>query len=232
MAETSLDMFLWFTCLARGMFDLYVVTDRELSKGRSDAEVARMAYEGGADVVQLRMKNADGREMLEQANLIRRYADEMCKLFIVDDRVDIAMASGADGVHLGQSDMPLEAARKLMGDDAIIGISVDNVEEAIAAQEGGADYVGVGAVFQTSTKPDAQQGVGLGAVFEVRQAVDIPVVAIGGINRGNIQDVIRAGADAVAVVSAVVAQDDVSAAAHELRDLILKVRPHIPPEYL
>ena len=214
------------------MFDLYVVTDRELSKGRSDAEVARMAYEGGADVVQLRMKNADGREMLEQANLIRGYADEMCKLFIVDDRVDIAMASGADGVHLGQSDMPLEAARKLMGDDAIIGISVDNVEEAIAAQEGGADYVGVGAVFQTSTKPDAQQGVGLGAVFEVRQAVDIPVVAIGGINRGNIQDVIRAGADAVAVVSAVVAQDDVSAAAHELRDLILKVRPHIPPEYL
>ena len=214
------------------MFDLYVVTDRELSKGRSDAEVARMAYEGGADVVQLRMKNADGREMLEQANQIRRYADEMCKLFIVDDRVDIAMASGADGVHLGQSDMPLEAARKLMGDDAIIGISVDNVEEAVAAQEGGADYVGVGAVFQTSTKPDAQQGVGLGAVFEVRQAVDIPVVAIGGINRGNIQDVIRAGADAAAVVSAVVAQDDVSAAAHELRDLILKVRPHIPPEYL
>ena len=191
-----------------------------------------MAYEGGADVVQLRMKNADGREMLEQANLIRQYADEMCKLFIVDDRVDIAMASGADGVHLGQSDMPLEAARKLMGDDAIIGISVDNVEEAVAAQEGGADYVGVGAVFQTSTKPDAQQGVGLGAVFEVRQAVDIPVVAIGGINRGNIQDVIRAGADAAAVVSAVVAQDDVGVAAHELRDLILKVRPHIPPEYL
>ena len=214
------------------MFDLYVVTDRELSKGRSDAEVARMAYEGGADVVQLRMKNADGREMLEQANLIRRYADEMCKLFIVDDRVDIAMASGADGVHLGQSDMPLEAARKLMGDDAIIGISVDNVEEAVAAQEGGADYVGVGAVFQTSTKPDAQQGVGLGAVFEVRQAVDIPVVAIGGINRGNIQDVIRAGADAAAVVSAVVAQDDVSAPAHEHRDLILKGRPHNPPEYL
>ena len=214
------------------MFDLYVVTDRDLSRGRTDAEVARLAYEGGADVVQLRMKNADGREMLEQAKLIRQHADEMCKLFIVDDRVDIAMASGADGVHLGQSDMPLGDARRLMGDDAIIGISVDNVEEAIAAEEGGADYVGVGAVFRTGTKPDAQQGVGLGAVFEVRQAVDIPVVAIGGINRGNIQDVIRAGADSAAVVSAVVAQDDVKAAAHELRDLILKVRPHIPPEYL
>lgn len=214
------------------MFDLYVVTDSQLSRGRSDAEVARMAYEGGADVVQLRMKNADGGAMLEQANLIRQYADEMCRLFIVNDRVDIAMASGADGVHLGQSDIPLETARRLMGDDAIIGISVDNVEQAVAAEEGGADYVGVGAVFRTSTKPDAMQGVGLGAVFEVRQAVDIPVVAIGGINRGNIQDVIRAGADSVAVVSAVVAQEDVKAAAHELRDLILKVRPHIPPEYL
>ncbi len=214
------------------MFDLYVVTDSQLSRGRSDAEVARMAYEGGADVVQLRMKNADGGAMLEQANLIRQYADEMCRLFIVNDRVDIAMASGADGVHLGQSDIPLETARRLMGDDAIIGISVDNVEQAVAAEEGGADYVGVGAVFQTSTKPDAMQGVGLGAVFEVRQAVDIPVVAIGGINRGNIQDVIRAGADSAAVVSAVVAQDDVAAAAHELRDLILKVRPHIPPEFL
>lgn len=214
------------------MFDLYVVTDSQLSRCRSDAEVARMAYEGGADVVQLRMKNADGGAMLEQANLIRQYADEMCRLFIVNDRVDIAMASGADGVHLGQSDIPLETARRLMGDDAIIGISVDNVEQAVAAEEGGADYVGVGAVFQTSTKPDAMQGVGLGAVFEVRQAVDIPVVAIGGINRGNIQDVIRAGADSAAVVSAVVAQDDVAAAAHELRDLILKVRPHIPPEFL
>ena len=214
------------------MFDLYVVTDSQLSKGRTDAEVARLTYEGGADVVQLRMKNADGREMLEQARLIRRYAEEMCKLFIVNDRVDIAMASGADGVHLGQSDIPVEDARRLMGDDAIIGVSVDNAEQAIAAAEGGADYVGVGAIFQTSTKPDANQGVGLGPIFQVREAVDIPVVAIGGINRGNIQDVIRAGADAAAVVSAVVAQDDVRAAAHELRDLILKVRPHIPPESL
>ena len=231
-SEPPMLRYLSYPQLVRRMFDLYVVTDSAQSKGRTDAEVARLAYEGGADVVQLRMKNADGREMLEQACLIREAADEMCKFFIVNDRVDIAMASGADGVHLGQSDIPLEVARELMGDDAIIGVSVDNAEQALAAQEGGADYVGVGAVFPTSTKPDAKQGVGLGAVFEVRQAVDIPVVAIGGINRGNIQDVIRAGADAAAVVSAVVAHDDVRAAAHELRDLILKVRPHIPPEYL
>ena len=137
------------------------------------------------------------------------------------------MASGADGVHLGQSDMPVEDARRLMGDDAIIGVSVQTVEQAIEAVEGGADYLGVGSIFMTSTKKDAVQGLGLGAIFEIRQAVDVPVVAIGGINRGNIQDVIRAGADSAAVVSAVVAQEDPRAAAHELKDLILKVRPRV-----
>lgn len=214
------------------MFDLYVVTDSDLSRGRSDAEVARLAYEGGADAVQLRMKHADGREMLEQARAIREIADEYCRFFFVNDRVDIAIASGADGVHLGQGDIPLEVTRDLMGETAIIGISVDNVEQAVAAAEGGADYIGVGSIFNTSTKPDAKQGVGLGAIYEIRKAVDIPIVAIGGINRGNIQDVVRAGADAAAVVSAVVAQDDVSGAAHELRNLILKVRPHVRPEDL
>lgn len=213
------------------MFDLYVITDSSLSRGRSDTEVARLAYEGGADVVQLRMKNADGGEMLRRACEIREIADEMCRLFIVNDRVDVAMASGADGVHLGQSDIPVDVARALMGDDAIIGASVDCAEEAVKAEAAGADYVGVGAIFNTSTKPDAAQGIGLGPIFEIRNAVDIPVVAIGGINRGNIQDVIRAGADSAAVVSAVVAQDDISAAAHELRDLILKVRPHLPSEF-
>ncbi len=210
------------------MLDLYVVTDRKLSGGYTDSEVARMAYEGGADVVQLRMKDADGREMLTQAMEIREAADELCKLFIVNDRVDVAMASGADGVHLGQSDLPVEAARDLMGESAIIGVSVHNVEEAVTAVEGGADYLGVGAIFTTPTKPDAQQALGLGAIYEVMNAVDVPVVAIGGIDRRNIQDVIRAGADSAAVVSAVVAQENPRAAAHELRDLILEVRPHIP----
>lgn len=210
------------------MFDLYVVTDSDLSRGRSDAEVARMAYEGGADAVQLRMKHTDGREMLAQAKLIADAARDMDRFFFVNDRVDIAMASGADGVHLGQSDMPVSEARRLMGDDAIIGASVQTVGQAVEAVEQGADYLGVGSIFITATKPDAAQGLGLGAIFEIRQAVDAPVVAIGGINRGNIQDVIRAGADSAAVVSAVVAQEDPRAAAHELRDLILKVRPIAP----
>jgi thiamine-phosphate pyrophosphorylase len=115
----------------------------------------------------------------------------------------------------------------MLGDEKIIGISVHNVQEAVDAESRGADYVSVGAIFKTSTKQDAQHGQGLDAVFSVRQAVKIPVMAIGGINRGNIQDVIRAGADGVAVVSAVVSQKDIAAAAHELRDMILKVRPNI-----
>lgn len=214
------------------MFDLYVVTDSALSKGRSDSEVAKLAYEGGADMVQLRMKNADGRVMLEEAEAIREVADDMCRYFVVNDRVDIAMASGADGVHLGQSDIPVEVARDLMGETALIGVSVHNVEEALIAQENGADYVGVGAIFKTSTKADAVQGLGLDAIFSIKQEVKIPVVAIGGINRGNIQDVIRSGADSAAVVSAVVAADDVTAATRELRDLILKIRPHVRCEDL
>lgn len=214
------------------MFDLYVVTDSDLSKGRSDAEVARLAYEGGADAVQLRMKHASKEEMLDQAMKIREIADECCKFFFVDDNVEVAIESGADGVHLGQSDMPCAQAREMMGDLPIIGVSVNTVDQAIAARDAGADYLGIGSIFRTSTKPDAEQSVGLGPIMEIRQAVDLPIVAIGGINRGNIQDVIRAGADCAAVVSAVVAQDDIKAAAHELRDMILKVRPHVPPEDL
>lgn len=212
------------------MFDLYVVTDSDLSRGRTDAEIARLAYEGGADAVQLRMKNADGRSMLAQAKEIARAAEEYNRFFFVNDRVDIAMASGADGVHLGQSDIPVEDARRMMGDDAIIGVSVHTVEQAREAIDGGADYLGVGSIFTTATKADAVQAIGLDVVFQITQEFDVPVVAIGGINRGNIQDVIRAGADSAAVVSAVVAQDDPAAAAHELRDLILKVRPHVVEE--
>ncbi len=211
------------------MIDLYVVTDSSLSRGRTDAEVARLAYEGGAETVQLRMKGVDGRAMLSQAKEIRKVAYEMGRFFIVNDRVDIALASGADGVHLGQDDMPLDDARRLMGDDALIGISVSNVREATEAYEGGADYLGIGPVFTTSTKPDAGTAVGLDAIMNIRREVpEIPLVAIGGINRGNIKDVMLAGADAAAVVSAVVAQDDVREAAHDLRDMILKARPHVP----
>ena len=210
------------------MLDLYVITDSSLSNGKTDSEVAKLAYEGGAEVVQLRMKNTSDREMLEQATKIQNIADRMNKIFIVNDRVDIAMASNADGVHLGQDDIPLEDARRIMGDDKIIGISVSTEKEAVEAYEGGADYIAIGSIFSTRTKKDAGDGLGLDAIIKIRKAVpDIPLVAIGGINLGNIKDVIRAGADSAAVVSAVVAHDDIKKAAHDLRDSILKVRPHV-----
>ena len=208
------------------MFELCVITDRALSNGLTEAEVAKLAFSGGADIVQLRMKGSDGKEMLEQARKIKVLSDKYAKFFIVNDRVDIAFLSDADGVHLGQSDIPIEDAREILGEDKIIGISVHNADEAKEAESKGADYVSVGSIFRTSTKQDAQHGKGLDAVFTVRQAVEIPVMAIGGINRGNVQEVIRAGADGVAVVSAVVSQKDIAAAAHELRDMILKVRPN------
>ncbi|MBR4202513.1 MAG: thiamine phosphate synthase [Candidatus Methanomethylophilaceae archaeon] len=206
------------------MFDLYVVTDEKLSKGRSNVEIARLAYEGGADVVQLRMKDASKEAMIKDALAIQELADDFSRFFIVNDNVEVALESGADGVHLGQSDMPIEKAIEILGDDKIIGISANTVETARDAKEKGATYIGVGSIFTTATKPDADQGIGLDAIYKIHEAVDIPLVAIGGINLGNVQEVIRAGADAAAVVSAVVSQDDVRKAAHDLKELIIKAR--------
>jgi len=209
------------------MFELCVITDRNLSNGLSEAETALLAYRGGADIVQLRMKDSDGKEMLEQAIKIRAVADDLEGIFIVNDRVDIALMSNADGVHLGQSDIPIEFARKVLGYEKIIGISAHSVKEAVEAERRGADYVGVGSIFTTSTKQDAKQAQGLDLILEIGKKVSIPVIAIGGIDKTNVQDVIRAGADGVAVVSAVVSQKDVAAAAQELKELIAKVRPNI-----
>lgn len=206
------------------MFELYAITDRALLGKTSEVEAARQCYEGGADVVQLRMKDTDGGEMLEIAKKIQEIAQEYCKFFIVNDRVDVAVLAGADGVHLGQSDIPVSEARRLCGDDMILGVSVSTVEEAKKAVEDGADYLGVGPVFTTKTKPDAGEALGLDAIYDISRAVDVPVVGIGGINKGNALDVMHAGADGVAVVSAIMAKPDIKAAAHELKVLILNDR--------
>ena len=203
------------------MFELYAITDRKMLGDVSEVEAARLCFEGGADVVQLRMKDTDGGEMLEKAKAIQEIAQQYCKFFIVNDRLDIAVLAGADGVHLGQTDIPVQEARRLVGDEMIIGVSASTVEEAVKAVDDGADYIGVGSIFNTSTKPDANQGIGLDTLMEICQAVDVPVVAIGGINKGNIRDVIRAGADGAAVVSAIMAKPDIKAAAHELKVMVL-----------
>ena len=188
-----------------------------------EAEIARLAYKGGADVVQLRMKGASARDMLDQAREMKSISDEFTGLFIVNDRVDIAMLADADGVHLGQSDIPLAEARKLLGDDRLIGISVHSVEEARIAEDGGADYISVGSIFATSTKPDAIQQIGLDMVFMISQEVDMPLVAIGGINLGNIPETMRAGADCVAVASAIF-KGDVISNIREMRTLSIRSR--------
>lgn len=196
----------------------YLVTQSNYSRGRSTREVVDAAIEGGVDVVQLREKHATAREQHALAREIRERTWEADVTFIVNDRVDTAVAVGADGVHLGSDDLPVGVARDILGPDAIVGRSVSTVESARAAADAGADYLGVGAVFETTSKDvaDDEAEVGLETVEAVASAVDVPVVAIGGITPGNAEDVVAAGADGVAVVSAITAADDPVDATREL----------------
>jgi len=184
----------------------YFVTDRRLSKAGNIKDV-RNALKAGVQVVQYREKSASTKELFIRALALRR----ICKntIFIVNDRADIALAVGADGVHLGSSDMPYSAARKILGPRKIIGLTVHNLKEAINAQKQGADYLGVAPVFPTATKVDAGNPCGVKLVKRIKKAVRIPVVAIGGIKLSNARQVIDAGADCICAISAVVAKRDV-----------------------
>lgn len=203
-------------------FDLCVITRR--SKGRGHLEVARAALEGGARLVQLRDKGMGTRALFEVAQEIRRLASGYGATFIVNDRVEIALAVGAEGVHLGDEDLPVSAARRLMGPQAIMGVSVDGLEKARAAEAEGASYVSVGSIYPTSSKPDAGEAIGLELLGQIKREVGLPVLAIGGISRHNVSEVIRSGADGVAVISAVADAEDMEAAVVELREAILAAR--------
>ncbi|HHW55256.1 MAG: thiamine phosphate synthase [bacterium] len=196
--------------------EVYVIGGRELSRGRPQGEVIEAALAGGATAVQLREKDLAGRELLALAREYRELTRKYSALFIVNDRVDIALAVEADGVHLGQEDLPAPVARRLLGPEKIIGISVDNVEEALQAQAAGADYVGLGPFFPTASKTDTGKPVTLDTLRAVKAAISIPVVAIGGITAERAGDIIAAGADGVAVISAVVGAPDVKLAAQQL----------------
>ncbi len=200
-------------------YDLYVVTDEMLSNGLSHAEIARQAVAGGANVIQLRDKRMNSRSLFTAARDIREITRGKA-LFIVNDRVDIALASRADGVHLGQDDLPITEARRIVPDDFVIGISVGSVEEAVAAEKGGADYVAVSPVFSTNSKLDAGAGHGVEMIRAIRAAVSCPVLGIGGINCENVSMLIAAGLDGVAVISAVVSATDITAAAQDMAKLI------------
>lgn len=195
---------------------LYVITDEELSPGRTHIEIARAAVAGGAHLIQIRDKRASDRDFYEAAVAVRKLSADAGALFFVNDRVDVAAAVGADGVNVGQTDLPVSAVRAVLGSKAIVGVSCDSIEQAIRAEGDGADYVGFGPVFPTSTKPDAGPVTGLKTLEQVCARVSLPVVAIGGINASNIALVASAGAACAAVVSAVVCATDMTAATAEL----------------
>jgi len=203
-------------------YDLYVVTDRKISNGLAHAEIARRAAKGGANVIQLRDKHLSRRELYLTALEVRQVTSENGASFIVNDSLDVALAAKADGVHLGQDDLPLEAARRIAPDGFIIGVSVGTVAQAVKAEDEGADYIALSPIFDTSSKDDAGKGRGLEMLKEIKKAVEIPVVAIGGIDKKSLPSVIRSGADGIAVISAVVGQKDIEAAARDLKALIAK----------
>lgn len=201
-------------------YDLYVVTDREIGRGRTHLEIAQEAVAGGADVVQFRDKSLPFREFLKTAYELREITADAGVTFIVNDRIDAALAVEADGVHLGQDDMPAGYARKLSPPGFIVGISVGSVSEAMEAVESGADYVAVSPVFSTGSKDDAGPGHGLEVLAGVRSFVKVPVIAIGGIGFHNVGDVISAGADGIAVISAICGAEDMKAATESLKAII------------
>jgi thiamine-phosphate pyrophosphorylase len=205
-------------------YSLYLVTDRGLALGRSTLEIVKAAVDGGATVVQLREKDCSTREFIEQALAIKDFLKARRVPLIINDRLDVAQAVKADGVHLGQTDMSLELAKDILGDSMIIGISAESREDAIAAEKGGANYLGVSPIFATATKTDTAPPLGLAGLREIRKAVRLPLVGIGGLNTENSAAVIRSGADGVAVVSAIVAADDPQAAAGALKRIITEAR--------
>lgn len=202
--------------------ELYLVTDAPSSQGRSFAEVIRAAVAGGVDLVQYRDKAASAREYFQRAQELQALCRQLGVPLLLNDHVDIAALLGADGIHLGQDDIPLAQARRLLGAEATIGVSTHGVGEAEEAIREGADYINIGPVFPTRTKdlPLAKVGIGLGLVTEIVKLSRVPVTTMGGIGLSNAAQVIAAGADRVAVVTALTKAPDIAAAARELKALV------------
>lgn len=203
----------------QGIRGLYVVLDRECLAGRDELDIARQLIEEGARIIQLRDKAAVGGENKRGLLLVAQGLKELCSqagvLFIMNDYLDLAIAVDADGLHIGQNDLPLPVVRRQLPIDKIVGCSVTTLSQAEKAQAEGADYIGVGSIYPTTTK-EAAAVVGLDRLKELRPAVSVPLVAIGGINPDNIGEVMAAGADAAAVISAVLSENDVRGAVQQL----------------
>lgn len=198
----------------------HVLTDTCLQARLSHRELAELAIAGGADTIQFREKSGETRQMIRVAEEIQTLCRRAGVTFIINDRVDVAVACHADGVHLGQNDFPIPIARKLLGEGTVIGGSAGNLEEAHKCLAEGADYIGFGPVYPTTSKEDAGPASGLGLLKQVVKEIPLPIIAIGGITKDNIPLVIRAGVHGIAVISAVCCQEDPTEAAKCLRGLL------------
>ncbi|WP_255343746.1 thiamine phosphate synthase [Geomicrobium sp. JCM 19039] len=198
---------------------MYAITGEELHPNREMLEVMEEVLLGGASALQLRDKSSPKYDLIQKGKALKRLANRFGVPFFMNDHLDVALAVDADGVHFGQGDFPLIEARKLLGNQKIIGISTHSIEQAQEAERNGANYIGVGPVFQTNTKTDAERAIGVSGFQEISSSVRIPTVAIGGINEQNASDIIRAGAKQLAVISGVVAKDNVKEAARYYTNL-------------
>ncbi len=206
-------------------YSLYLVTDRTLSRGRSLIEIITAAVHGGTTCVQLREKDCSTEECIELARSIQPFLASRSIPLIINDRVDVALAVDADGVHLGQDDFSIKKARALLPSHMVIGASVGTIEEALSAVDHGADYLGIGPLFATPTKQDAGPPLGIGGIKAIRDKISIPIVAIGGLNHDNIKDILQQGVDGIATVSAIVSADNPQKSAEELHTIITRYRP-------
>jgi thiamine-phosphate pyrophosphorylase len=199
---------------------LHVLTDTQLQKSFSHVELTEMAIRGGAEAIQFRQKHGSTREMIETACHMKELCSRAGVKLIINDRIDIAIASNADGVHLGQDDFPILQARRILGDDRIIGGSAGNIQEAMKCLNEGADYIGFGPVYPTLSKDDAGPAKGIVVMKQVIKEMNCPVIAIGGVNSGNIPEIISAGAYGIAVISAVCCTEDPVTATRELIEVL------------
>ena len=187
--------------------DFYLVTYSSVSRKGTFSDV-KNAVDAGCKIVQYREKNKSARKMIKEAKKLKQICEGKA-IFLVNDRVDVALAVGADGVHIGQNDISVEDARRLTGPDKIVGLTVHNVKEAIQAEKMGADYVGLAPIYNTDTKEDSGIPCGPETIAQVRKNINLPIVAVGGVNKNNVKEVISKGADSVVSVSAVLSSDDV-----------------------
>lgn len=200
-------------------YTLYLVTDRGILRGRDIFKAVEESIKGGVTLVQLREKDISSLDFYHIALKMKELTQRYNVPFIINDRLDIALAVDADGLHVGQEDLPVEAARKLLGPEKILGYSVSTVEEARHGEKNGADYLGAGPVYPTGSKLDAVSPIGIEALGKIKKAVSIPVVGIGGIGTANIGEVKSSGIDGISLISAILGSEDIEGTSAKLRKL-------------